>query len=254
MLFGKKKIPCYVLVFDQVAIIKRTLDFLTQYADRLDIVVIENPSPSTPEIKKIVERLGKTGIVARYYLLDKNITSGAYTVAVNNEIEAIKKSPFVVITDGDVIVEHGDWLKEEMRILKKHDDVFVCGTTLDLVNLPLKTFPEAKSWLPADMNVYPDFYETYTGGHLLLFRGAEFADFMAWKDANHLQFVDGNMHKYCYEQAHKKWARTKETKAYHLTWDLYFDLDHPYTKMKTNISFKDTWHHNRTSDYTLTTY
>ncbi len=254
MLFEKKKIPCFVLIFDQVEIIRKTLDFLAEYKDRLDIIALENPSDNTPEIKKMIDEFGKAGVVKRYYLFDKNVTGAAYTAAIKNEMESVRKSPYAVITDGDVTVDNGDWLKEEIKVLKKHKDVFAIGTTLDKVNLPLETFPEATGWIPEDIHEYPDFFAVNTGAHLLLLRGQELADFIAWKDENDLQFVDGTLHRYASEVLHKKWARTKNAKAYHLTWDLYFDRNHPYTKMKLDKSFKATWHHSDTSDYKLTSY
>ncbi|HKR82350.1 MAG TPA: hypothetical protein VJR27_05140 [Candidatus Saccharimonadales bacterium] len=254
MLFEKKKIPCFVLIFDQVAIIKKTLEFLATYKDRLDVIALENPSDNTPEIKKIVDALGATGGIKRHYLFDKNITSAVFTAAIKNEAEAVRKNPYVVVTDGDVVVTNDDWLKEEMRVIKKHDDVFAIGTTLDKQNLPLETFPEAGGWIPEDIAEHRDYFEVNTGAHLLLLRGQELLDFVVWKDEHNLQFVDGALHRYAAEVLHKKWARTKHAKAYHLTWDLYFDRNHPYTKMKLDKGFKAIWHHSDTAGYKITEY
>lgn len=254
MLLRNKKIPCYVLVFDQVDIIKQSLNFLASFADKLDIIVVENPSPNSPAIGRIIDELGKAGKIRRHYLMSENITSTAYTVAINQELERVRKSRFVVITDGDIIVKNGDWLKEEVDILKKHRDVFACGVTLDKSNLPIKAFPEAKDWIPQDDNVHPDYFEVRTGGHLLLMRGAEFGAFMDRLNEDKLHFVDGDMHWFCYDVLHKKWARTRNVEGYHLTWDLYHDKDHPYTKLKTSVSFQDTWRHDRTASYKLTEY
>jgi len=254
MLFEKKKIPCFVLIFDQVEIIRKTLEFLAEYKDRLDVIAMENPSDNSPEIKKIVDRLGKAGAIKRHYFFEKNITSAVFTAAINNEHELLQKSPYVVITDGDVTVSNGDWLKEELRVLKKHDDVFAIGTTLDKSNLPLETFPDATGWIPEDIHEDRDFFEVNTGAHLLLLRTPELLDFMVWKEQNDLQFVDGSLHRYAAEVIHKKWARTKHAQAYHLTWDLYADRNHPYTKMKLGKGFNALWHHHDTADYTITSY
>jgi hypothetical protein len=59
------------------------------------------------------------------------------------------------------------------------------------------------------------------------------------------------MHRFCYEVLHKKWARTKRATAYHLTWDLYGDKNHPYTKMKLAKSFKETWYHKDLAGYSV---
>jgi hypothetical protein len=249
-----KKIPCYVLVFDQVEIIQKSLAFLTKQSKKLDLIIIENPSPNTPKIKKIVDSLGQTGLVKRYYIFNENITGNAFGAVLNNELGLVRQSRHIVVTDGDIVCQNDSWLSEEKAILKRHRDVFACGVSLDLVNLPLETFSSAKDWIPADMDIFDDFYEAYTGAHLLLFRGKELASFLDWRSKNKLNFVDGELHKYCYGELHKKWARTKTSKAYHLTWDLYADKKHPYTVMKTSKVFQDTWYHNRDAPYRLTNY
>jgi len=254
MLFEKKKIPCFVLIFDQVEIIRKTLEFLAEYKDRLEIIAVENPSENSPEIKKMIDEFGAAGIVKRHYLFEKNVTGAAYSAAIKNEQSLLEKSSFAVITDGDITVVNGDWLKEELRVLKKHDDVFAIGTTLSKRNLPLATFPDANGWIPKDIHENRDYFEVNTGAHLLLLRTRELLDFMDWKEKNGLQFVDGSLHRYAAEVIHKKWARTKHTEAYHLTWDLYFDRNHPYTKMKLDKSFNATWHHSDTSDFTVSSY
>lgn len=253
-MFRKKKIPCYVLVFDQFSIIKRSLDFLTAYADRLDIIVIENPSPATPEIQAYVDTLGKSRLIKRYYLFERNITSNAYKIVINREIESVRKSKFVIITDGDLVVEHGDWLKEEEMVLKQHPNVFACGVTLDMANLPIRAFPSANTWVPPDIAAHPDFFEAHTGGHLLLMRGTELAACVEWMNAQKHHFVDSDLHWYCHNVANKIWARTKETKAYHLTWDLYQDSNHPYTQLKTTKNHQDIWYHGIEADFSLTEY
>ncbi|HSX23595.1 MAG TPA: hypothetical protein VLE74_00645 [Candidatus Saccharimonadales bacterium] len=242
------------MIFDQIDIINKSLQFLIRYADRLDIVIVENPSDNTPKITKIVDDFGYKGLIKRYYLFDQNITNNAYDVVVNKELKNIKKSPYVIITDGDLTSKNEDWLNEELEILRHNPDVFACGISLDKSNLPIATFPEAKDWIPPDKREETMFFETYTGLHLVLIRGRELHNFINWKDSNGLHFVDGVMHRYCYEVLHKKWCRTKNSVAYHLTWDLYMDRKHPYTKMKLQKSFQDTWYHQRKASYRLKEY
>lgn len=248
------KIPCYVLIFDQVEIIKKSLDFLANYTDKLELVIIENPSPNTPEIQKMVRTYGETGVIKRYYLFDENITSTAFDIVTLSELALIKKSPFVLITDGDITSTNEGWLDEELRILERNSNVFACGISLDKTNLPTEAFPEAEHWIPPDIREHTDFYEVFTGLHLLLLSGTNLAGFLAWKQANSLNFVDANMHQYSHNVLQKKWSRTKISEAYHLTWDLYHDPEHPYTKLKTSKSHQDIWHHKRTSSFSLEEY
>jgi len=257
MIFGWRrpsKIPCYVLVFDQLSIIEKSLEFLTRFGDRLELVVIENPSRQSPAIGQLIDRYGRQGLVKRYYRFDANITGMAYDIVITQELPHIKRSPYVMITDGDLTASGSAWLEEELSILKKNPDVFACGVSLDMSNLPLKAFPEASSWIPPDRAEYPDFYEATTGGHLLLMRGQGLYEFMGWKEQTGLHFLDGSMHRYCYEVLGAKWARTKRNTAYHLTWDLYQDKKHRYTKLKTAKTFDETWRHRESAPYTLTEY
>jgi hypothetical protein len=252
--FRQKKIPCYVLIFDQVEIIRRSLDFLVQYADMLDLIIIENPSPNTPKIQSIVSTLGKSGLIKKYYLFEKNITGNAYDTVFHKEQAIIKKSSRIIITDGDLYSTNKHWLKEELNILTRHPEVFACGVSLDMSNLPIKQFPDAINWIPPDKNTFSDFFEATTGGHLLMLRGGQFYDYMKWQAKNNLNFVDSVMHRYCYEILRKKWARTKNSKAYHLTWDLYNDKKHPYTVFKTSKTHEETWYHKQKAKYTLVEY
>lgn len=248
------KIPCYVLVYDQVEIISKSLAFLTAYADRLDIIVIENPSDNTPAISKIVETYGKNSRVTQYYLFDENITNNAFDLVLQKEERRIKNSPYVIVTDGDLTCSDTGWLAEELGILAQNVDVFACGISLDRSNLPLASFPDADTWIPADVKEFDTYNEARTGAHLLCMRGPELYDFMQWKHGKDISFRDGELHKYAYGVLHKRWARTKHATAYHLTWDLYQDKKHPYTKLKTGKSFSDTWSHQQTASYSLKTY
>jgi hypothetical protein len=248
-----QKLPCYVLIYDQVDIIKKSLEFLTEYSGRLDIIVAENPSPNTPEISKFIRQLGNKKLLKRYYLFDENITNNAFRMMfkTKREVKTIKSSSYVITTDGDLVSNDKGWLDEEIDILKKYSEVFSCAVSLDMSNLPLASFPDAKNWIPADMSEQEDYYEAFTGSHLQMTRGAEFYTFLKWVEKNDAHLVDGEMHRYCYEVLHKKWARTKKAKAYHLTWDLYKDKDNTYTKAKDSKSFKEIWYHDKESLYTL---
>jgi hypothetical protein len=243
-----------VLVYDQVEIIRKSLEFLSLYADALEIVVIENPSENSYQIKELVDLLGRQKLIARHYLFDENITGNAYGIVLDAELKRIRKCQYVVLTDGDLTSNHSDWLHEEVGIMKKHKEVFACGISLEMTNLPLATYPEAIDWIPPDIAIEKDFYEAYTGGHLLIFRSKELISFMVWRTLNKLSFVDGEMHRYCYEILGKKWARTKISRAYHHTWDLYADKKHPYTQRRANKSFSETWYHTKVSKYTCTLY
>lgn len=242
---------CYVLVFEQVDIIKQSLTFLCKHTDLIDIVVVENPSSKSKAIASLVKKFGDKGLVKRHYIFDENITGEAYRLVIKNELSELKKRQYIMITDGDLTSKNGRVIAEVLDIMKHNRGVFACGSSLDMSNLPTKTFPDSIHWVPPDKSEQAEYYEAITGGHLLALRVNEFLRCMAWLDKTNQAFVDGNMHTYCYEVIHRHWARTKNTMSYHLTWDLYNNKDHPYTRLKTGKSFADTWHHKKTSTYTL---
>lgn len=251
----KQKVLCYVLIFDQFDVIKRSLDFLTRYSSDIDIVVIENPSPNSGDIGAYINSLGKQQLIKRHYVMQQNIAANAFAMIIEHERTSIASQRFVILTDGDVVSKQPNWLKEEISIMKKHASIFACGVTLELSNLPLKTYPNAREeWIPTDIAVHKDYAEVTTGIHLLMFRGRQLLDFQDWKDKNSLNFVDGNMHRYCYDERKQKWARTKTSTAYHITWDLYNDPEHPYAKLKKTKSFDEIWHNNLRSEYSVTDY
>lgn len=249
----KNKIPCYVLVYREVDIIKKSLDFFCSLSNDLEIIVIENPSENTPIISQYINYLGNQGKIASYYLFEKNISNNAYDVILTHHLEQIKNHQHIIVSDGDVTVKNGkQWLHEAERIMK-NEQVFCCGAELETVNLPVESFPEATNWVPPLISK-GRVNEGLTGCHLLMLRGNELGLFMEWKKENDNHFVDGELHKFCYQTLKKKWVRTKRNLAYHLTWDLYKDLNNSYTKLKTTKSFKDTWYHKNISDFTVVEY
>lgn len=253
-LHKKTKIPCYVMIYEQLDIITKCLDSLTQSNNELEIIVIENPSTNSKEISKYVHSLGKRGLIARYYQLDSNIAGNAFSMVLLSELEQIKKSRHVIISDGDLVPSSESWLNEELAVLKRNREVFSCGVTLSKSNLPIATFPESTHWIPDDIAETPNYIEALTGAHLLAFRSKELVQFLSWINKEQLNFVDGNLHKFAYDVLHKKWSRTREASAYHLTWDLYSDLKHDYTVFKTSRSFNDIWHNNQTAAFTKTDF
>lgn len=254
MLPFKKKILTYVLVFDQYAIIRKSLDFITRFSDRLEIVVIENPSTASQKIGKLIDQYGKNGKVKRHYVFKENIAANAFWVVLEKERNEINKHSLVMLTDGDLVCNDDSWLEEEINIIKNNSSVFVCGISLDMSNLPVKTFSDATNWIPPDLSERDDYFETRTGLHLLTLTSQNLLGFLDWVKGRDTPFVDSTMHYYCYDVLKKHWARTKKTKAYHLTWDLYSNLDDAYTKLKVKKSHKDIWYHQNTADFNLKEY
>jgi hypothetical protein len=171
------------------------------------------------------------------------------TPILQKEQHTIFHSEFILLTDGDLVVNDSDFIKEELNILKNNADIFACGVRLDISNLPIMTFPDSINWIPPIMNEYPDYDEGLTGVHLVMMRTEEFKGFLKYKDRLRVKLRDSEMHRYCYKELRKKWARTKQSAARHLTWDSYQKLEHPYTRIRRSKPFDNTWNHDRYCSY-----
>lgn len=247
-----EKIPCFVCIYEQVDIIKRSLTFLTNHASRLNIIVIENYSDNTNEIiKPYVTDLLDKGLVWKYYLFDENIANNAFHMVIENAIETYLdpiKFPYTFVTDGDLTIEYADWIDEQLAIME-NKDIFVCGSTLDMSNLPVKSMPNSVKWVPPAVDC-GNYNRGLTGIWLCLFRTNELIETMHYLNKNNLRFLDSHFHKYAKDVKNMIWARTKKTIAYHITWDLYADLNHPYTVAKTK-SVSNLWFRNIKGNYQL---
>lgn len=247
-----KKPLCYVLVYSEFDIIKKSLDCICKLSDKIDIVVIENKSNNSPKIQRFIHKLGENHKIKRYYQFEENVANTAYEVVLNAEKKHIKRASYIILTDGDVTTED-NWLEEELLAMSdKH--VFACGVKMSLHNLPVKTFPEAHTWIPEASSI-TDLYEVaYTGVHLLMFRSRDFLALQQWLNKKGEFFIDDRMHYYCDHIVHKRWTRTRKSAVTHLTWDLYNDASNPYTQMKQRTAFDDIWRQKKMAQHKLTVF
>lgn len=240
------KIPCYVVVFFDVPTVKKSLNFLCDFYDRLEIHVIENPSKYSPEIKEYIHAQMNAGKIVDHFLFEKNITGNALTT-VAESIET--DSDFILFTDGDLVADN-TWLDESLDILKKHDSLAAVSVELSLHNLPTQAFPEAINWVPSPVRITEDYIEGSGGHHLLLFRTKWLKPFLEFLKVNKLNWTDGSIRLFL-ARYHREgsWVKTKNSRATHLTWDLYADRNHEYTRFRESKSLQETWDHNEWCGY-----
>jgi len=244
------KIPCVVVVFHDADTVKTSLDSLVRLSDRLDIHVLENPSENTEDcIRPYVEGLLAEGLVSQYVLFDENISNNAVEVFFDDGLLPADGYDHILLTDGDLLPLDDSWLDEELAILGGDRAVFACGIALDASNLPLQVFPESKDWIAAPKSETDLYIEAPTGIQLVLMKADDFWKYWKYRRAKELKFIDSVIHKYCREKLRRKWVRTKKSRAVHLTWNLYADPDHPYTKMKQGLTLAEQWAHDRYCGY-----
>jgi predicted SAM-dependent methyltransferase len=242
------RIPCLALVYFDLDAIRKRLNSLFAEKRRLELTVIENPSEHSTSIRPWLERMTRCGLIERCVLFDENIAGNAIAETLEKQVVSLANSPYVILTDGDLVCTQ-DWLGEVLNALDKNPDLFACGVSLQADNLPLKTFPDANTWIPADIAVAADYIEARTGIHLLAMRTRDLSAFLEYRKSNDLAFMEDELHKYCYDVRKMKWGRTKTAQARHLTWDSYADAAHPYTVLKTAISHEELWRHARRAGF-----
>jgi hypothetical protein len=254
MFFSLPKIVCTVLIYYDLEIIRRALQTLLELKSALDIIIVENGSEFTEsKIKPYMLKLLENKKISKYILFNKNISNNAFEVVFEERQIDYEHYDYMLLTDGDLECEDNSWLAEELSILESNPDAFCCAVSLDMSNLPLNTFPDAISWVPDDIRRTQYYAEGLTGAHLLLLRVSDFEGFWKFKKKNGLRFLDNAMHHYCYHIARKKWLKTALSKARHLTWDVYSNLEHPYTKHKLGMNLGRIWNHDFQSSYEVYT-
>jgi tetratricopeptide (TPR) repeat protein len=246
------KIPCVILIYYNTDIIQTSVEALSKRADILDIYIIENRSQHTEkEIKPYIFNKIKEEKVKKYFLFETNISNNAVETIFNHQEIDFGNSEYILLTEGDVLPLDYNWLSEQISILQADKEVFCCSVALDISNLPVKAFPESPGWLPQPIAETESYFEVGTGAQLLLFRTLEFQEFLEYRKQTNSKFRDGTMIDYCYKVKQKKWVKTKKALTKHLTWDLYHNLDHPYTKLKLSKDLNQIWNHDFYSSYEI---
>ena len=242
------KIPCVVLIYDNVEIIKRSIGSLQKFRDRLSIHVIENPSEYTNHYTKpaMLSLLG-ANLIDSYNIFDENITNNAFEVFISSECYDLWSSEYIIITDGDVVAD-GDWLDNQIDVLEKHKDVFCCSVkmSLDGWSAGLKDrFGSARS-------ENDDYIEINSGIWLCMFRTADFKFVYDLFIDNKFRFRDGPINRFVYEYLRKKWVSTKKSLAYELTRSGFSNPSYRVNKnmlISEHGSIINFWNHNKISGF-----
>jgi hypothetical protein len=151
------------------------------------------------------------------------------------------------------LIPEDGWLDEQINILNNCPEVFACTILLSKKNLPLSVFPGANNWTPEPVRETELYFEVDTGQHLMLARTKDIIEFLRYAERNGLKYFDEHLRYYVANTKHMKWATAKKTKALHLTWDIYADINHPYTKLKLDINkiHHTFWTTDKTCGFTL---
>ena len=227
-----KNILLVSVVFQEFNIIKQHIESMFSILEKVDWVILENMSENTFSIiyPYMIELLKENKII-QYRLFEENIGGTVFTIFFNDFISKLNNYKYIIITDGDVEPHRADKLLYEiLNIIDNAENIFSCASDISDENLPVEVFPQAANWIPIPID-HGWYLECATGGHMLTLKTENLVEYLNYIKETGEVFCDGGMRKFCLSN-NKKWVKTKYNKFKHLTWDLYKDLNHPYTKMK----------------------
>ena len=223
---------CILICYKNIDHIKECFESL--YTENIDFFIIENFSDNSEEIYNFF----KTKKIKGYIRFEKNITNNAVTIFIRDNIELLKQYKFITFSDCDLIIKNSEETFAEIKKNLYFEDVVISCVDLDMNNLPKVV--NSESWVPPPINVTSDYIEGWCGVHLMTLKQNDL-----WI-VEKIPFLDSNIKNkvIMYE---KKWVKTLNSKAYHLTWDLYYEGNDYYEfKITKNI-----WNHNEFCDYKL---
>lgn len=209
--------------------------FESLYNDNIDFFIIENYSPYSEKIKNYFLNKKLVG----YIQFEKNITNNAVNTFINDYIDLLSNYEFITFSDCDLRIKNVTETFSEIKSLLDIDDIAVSCVDLELCNLP--NIKNSTNWLPTPNKITDKYIEVRTGIHLMTFKNENI-----WiiKD---VKFLDGMLFTRVIAK-NKKWVKTIKNKAYHLTWDLYYE-NNDYFNYKKKLTHSELWLHDEKSDY-----
>lgn len=199
-----KKIPCIVLIYENLNSIEHCLKFLVQYEKYLDIYLIENFSIySEPDIKKLSDELLSKGLIRKHIRFKENITNNAIQVCLNENLIDLQNHDKVIITDGDVVSNSENWIEELNNVLDKHKDVF-CVSPKMRIDKWMSHFK-----MPEVTKETDDYIVCGTGIWLCMFRTSELLDVMRIFKENGFRFADGRINEFARCVRGQHWVMAK---------------------------------------------
>jgi len=209
-----------------------------------DYYVVENDS--SDNLKDMMIPFVGIGWVKKYALFSENIANSAIRDFFLDGHLKFEDYDYVVTTDSDLLVTPG-WFDEIHTILENHPEVMQIGISLDMANLPIKSFPMSVRWVPPIIKEHEDYYETAIGNWLATFRSEDCYQYIEHLRQTGASYRDSHLHEFIYSIGRKS-GRTKIHKAAHLTWNYYQELDHPYTQERLS-AVTDIWAENKRCSY-----
>jgi hypothetical protein len=209
----------------------------------VDYFIVENKSNNSEQIEKYFSTKKLKG----YIQFQKNISNNAIQTFLADYKNLLLDYDYITITDGDLKVEDATSTFEELIKNLNIEEKIGRSVGVSCVDLELSNFPHhvpgSEKWLPYyNCKETEEYIECPSGIHLMTIK-IENIDFLYQKWG----FRDITIKDYVYSKGYK-WVTTKINKAYHLTWDLYYE-GNPYYDDKMKQLRRRLWKHSRWSPY-----
>lgn len=192
-----------------------------------DFFIVENPSINSEKIKNYFINHRDSHKIIRYIRYNYN-TANIGTFVLKHFYDLLLEYEFVTFTDGDLVYDDPISLDKEVKKNLSYPNVVVSASDLKLDNLP--KVPNSENWIPIGKYIPEfDYIECPTGISYMTLLSTNL------KIIKQVQFLDHVMYSHIASFG-KKWVKTSKNKAYHLTWDLYYE-GNPYYEYKKNLNW-----------------
>ena len=229
---------CILFVYKNYDHIKQCFESL--YIDGIDFWVVENHSENSNQIQ---EYFISTKKLKKYFYFTENITNNAMKKVLEDFWQEVTKFDFMTISDCDLVVKNSKEAFDEVKKNASFDEVAFSCIDISLENFPVNV-PGSHKWLPAPKAQTQEYIECQTGAHLMTVRREMMPILL---EPKHL--LDGSLFACTYAR-NKKWVKTINNKAYHLTWDLYVPGNSYYSeKVSTDSPTNALWRHDKMCQY-----
>lgn len=245
-----EKIPCYMLCYNEFVNFRTTFEFF-QKTNLFAFHTIENPSPFSRSLfMPYIQAKIESGDILSHYFFDDNITTNAYDTVFRLQLAAgaCEQSPYIMITDSDILPLHPRWVEEEKSILETYPEVMCVSMPLLRPYFETPAYEETDPCRPVDRK---DYFQQWTGWWGSLYRTQEFYAIVQEFMRTGRKVYDWHFQLWSQEN-NRQMASTKMSKCIHLTDYNYLDDTDSYGVWKTQQD-NSIWLQNTYSTFTHTT-
>lgn len=243
--------------FFNVEHIERTLKSIQETKFECDIIILENPSKYSSEMKSMLSKYK----IHSHYICNENIEGNIFHLFCNSYQDLLKQYKYIAMTESDVVLDKGA-LDEIINLLDETTDDIGLGSidihldTKKYYNLPIC------QWVPKS-TIQNGYVVGNTGFQFIVFKlgflfsfinavnNKELCGNIELGDTNFYGISDTNLASFAYKM-NKLWIRTVKSKLDHIGWEHYIENNNEYVQLKAmNLKNKKIRHNINVQDYIL---